>query len=82
MSRVPEVEPLKVSRVFKSEEKWNSWCFWLVGDESELKLVDEGYFGEYWKVERFSPFFRISSGASVESLGAGQVQLVTSPEVD
>ena len=56
VSRMPEAEPLEVSRVFKSEEGRYRWCFWLVGDESVLKLVDEGNFGEYWKVERFSPF--------------------------
>ena len=27
-----------------------------MGDECVLKLVDEGNFGEYWTVERFSPF--------------------------
>ena len=56
VSRVPEAEPLEVSRVFKSEEGRYRWWFWLVGDECVLKLVDEGNFGEYWKVERFSPF--------------------------
>ena len=70
VSRVPEAEPLEVSRVFKSEEGRYRWWFWLVGDECVLELVDEGNFGEYWKVERFSP--RISSGANVESVGARQ----------
>ena len=70
VSRVPEAEPLEVSRVFKSEEGRYRWWFWLVGDECVLELVDEGNFGEYWKVERISP--RISSGANVESLGARQ----------
>ena len=41
VSRVPEVEPLEVSRVFNSEEGRYRWWFWLVVDESVLKLVDE-----------------------------------------
>ena len=32
------------------------WWFWLTGDESVLKLVDGGSFGEFWKVEKKSPF--------------------------
>ena len=56
VGRVPEAEPLEVDRVFKSEEGRYRWWFWLVGDESVLRLLDEANFGEYWKVERFSPF--------------------------
>ena len=27
-----------------------------MGEESALKLVDEGSFGEFWKIEKRSPF--------------------------
>ena len=31
-------------------------CNWLMGEESVLKLVDGGSFGEFWKIEKKSPF--------------------------
>ena len=56
VSRVPEAASVEVKRVFKSEEGRFRWWFWLTGDESVLKLVDGGSFGEFWKVEKKSPF--------------------------
>ena len=54
--RVPEAAPVEVRRVCKSEDGRVRWWFWLMGDESVLNLVDGGDFGEFWKVEKKSPF--------------------------
>ena len=32
------------------------WWFWLEGEESVLKLIDVVDFGDFWKMERRSPF--------------------------
>ena len=56
MSRVPEAASLEVQRVYKSEDGRVRWWFWLMGEESVLKLVDGGSFGEFWKIEKKSPF--------------------------
>ena len=56
VSRVPEAESVEVKRVFKSEEGRYRWWFWLMGDESVLKVVDQGSFGDFWKIESYSPF--------------------------
>ena len=53
---VPEAASVEVKRVFKSEDGRLRWWFWLMGEESALKLVDEGSFGEFWKIEKKSPF--------------------------
>ena len=55
VSRVPEATSVEVKRMCKSESGHVRWWFWLMGDESALKLVDGGKFGEFWKVEK-SPF--------------------------
>ena len=44
VSRIPGAESVEVKRVFKSEEGWYRWWFWLMGDESVLKVVDQGSF--------------------------------------
>ena len=56
VSRVPEAASLEVQRVYKSEDGRVRWWFWLVGEESVLKLVDGGSFGEFWKIEKNSTF--------------------------
>ena len=32
-----------------------------MGEESALRLVDEGSFGEFWKIEKRSPFLESGS---------------------
>ena len=56
VSRVPEAASIEVKRVFKSEDGRCRWWFWLIGEESILKLVDRGDYGGFWKVEKKSPF--------------------------
>ena len=56
VSRVPKAAAVEIKRVFKSEGGRYGWWFWVIGEESTLKLVDEGSFGEFWKIEKRSPF--------------------------
>ena len=56
VSRVPEAASVEVKRVFKSEDGRVRWWFWLIGDEFILNMIDRGSFGEFWKIEKKSPF--------------------------
>ena len=56
VSRVPEAASLEVQRVYMSEDGRVRWWFWLMGEESVLKLVDGGSFGGFWKIEKKYPF--------------------------
>ena len=42
--------------MFKSEAGRYKWWFLLMGDESVLKVVDQGTFGNVWKIESYFPF--------------------------
>ena len=57
----PEVESVEVKRVFKSEEGRYRWWFWLMGDESVLKVMDQVTFGDFWKIESYSPFLELAT---------------------
>ena len=56
IKRVPEEASVEVKRVFKSDDGRVRWWFWLEGEESVLKLIDVVDFGDFWKMERRSPF--------------------------
>ena len=47
VSRVPEAASIEVKRVFKSEKGRFRWWFWVLGEESVLKLVDGGSYGDF-----------------------------------
>ena len=53
---VPGAASVEVKRVFKSEDGRVRWWFWLEGEESVLKLLDGVDFGEFWRIEKRSPF--------------------------
>ena len=63
--KVPEAELVEVKHVFKSEAGRYRWWFWLMGDESMLKVVDQSTFGDFWKIESYSLFLELAT-VSVE----------------
>ena len=52
VSRVPEAASIEIKCVFKSEKGRFRWWFWVLGEESVLKLVDGGSYCDFWKIEK------------------------------
>ena len=60
-SRIPEAASIdhEVKHVFKSEDGHSRWWFWLIREESNLKLVDSDDYGDFWESRRKHLFVQV-----------------------